>query len=189
MNVYDFDGTIYHGDSTRDFFKYSLRKHPLLVRYLPKQLWGFFLYAIKRIDKTQMKQNFYCFLKGIDAEKMLDAFWDVHEKNIYPFYKDQQAADDIFISASPEFLLTPICKRLNINHMMASRVDIKTGRYDGVNCHSDEKVRRLYEQYGQVHIDNFYSDSDADLPLARLADKAFKITKKGEVTVWKPDKK
>ncbi len=185
MNVYDFDGTIYHGDSTADFFKFSLKKHPSLLRYLPKQLWGFFRYAVKAIDKTKMKENFYCFLKGIDAEKEVEEFWDTHIKNIYPFYKEQQREDDIFISASPEFLLNPICKRLSINHLMASRVDMKTGKYTGVNCRSEEKVRRLYEKYGQVHIDNFYSDSDADLPLARLADKAFKITKNGEVTDWK----
>ena len=187
MNVYDFDGTIYHGDSTRDFFKFSLKKHPALVRYLPKQLWGFFShYVLKRIDKTTMKQNFYCFLKGFDAEKTLDEFWDKHEKNIYPFYKEQQKEDDIFISASPEFLLEPICKRLSINHLMASRVDIKTGTYTGKNCRDEEKVKRLYEKYGKVHIDNFYSDSEADLPLVRLADKAFLITKNGEVTSW-PD--
>ncbi|MBR5773404.1 MAG: HAD-IB family phosphatase [Clostridia bacterium] len=184
MNVYDFDGTIYHGDSTKDFFRYSLKKHPLLVRYMPRQLWGFFLYAIKRIDKTAMKEMFYCFLKGIDGEKLVEEFWDSHEKNIYPFYKQQQRADDIFISASPEFLLEPICKRLSINHLMASRVDIKTGAHSGKNCRGEEKVKRLFEKYGEVHIEKFYSDSLADLPLAKLAEQAFMITKDGQITPW-----
>lgn len=30
MNVYDFDKTIYNGDSTIDFYLYSLRKKPQL---------------------------------------------------------------------------------------------------------------------------------------------------------------
>ena len=44
MNVYDFDGTIYDGDSTIDFFFYSLKKKPSLICYLPKQATGFLLY-------------------------------------------------------------------------------------------------------------------------------------------------
>ena len=35
MNIYDFDGTLYHGDSTMDFLKYSFKKHPSLLRFLP----------------------------------------------------------------------------------------------------------------------------------------------------------
>ena len=38
MNVYDFDKTIYRGDSTKDFYFFLLRRHPVLIRYLPKQI-------------------------------------------------------------------------------------------------------------------------------------------------------
>ena len=31
MNIYDFDGTIYDGDSCRDIVKYGLKKHPILT--------------------------------------------------------------------------------------------------------------------------------------------------------------
>ena len=31
MNVYDFDDTIYDGDTNKDLLKYSLKKYPLLV--------------------------------------------------------------------------------------------------------------------------------------------------------------
>ena len=34
MNIYDFDGTIYDGDSSIDFFKYSLKKHKNLFLLL-----------------------------------------------------------------------------------------------------------------------------------------------------------
>ncbi len=42
--------------------------------------------------------------------------------------------DDVIISASPEFLLRPICNRLGIRHLIASRVDARSGAYDGQNC-------------------------------------------------------
>ena len=32
MNVYDFDKTIYDGDSSVDFYKFSLKRHPKLAR-------------------------------------------------------------------------------------------------------------------------------------------------------------
>lgn len=184
MNIYDFDGTIYHGDSTFDFYFYALKKHPGLVRFLPKQAVAFALYALKRIDKTNMKERFYTFLTGIDAEGMLEAFWDTHEKNIYPYYKAQQKEDDIIISASPEFLLKPICARLGIRHLMASRVDPKTGAYTGLNCWGSEKVRRLEAQMGITHCDEFYSDSHSDAPLAGIAHKAFLVDKEGNLRQW-----
>ena len=59
MNVYDFDGTIYEGDSTVDFFLYALKNRPSVLRYLPKQICGFILYAAKRIDKTKLKEYFF----------------------------------------------------------------------------------------------------------------------------------
>ena len=37
MNVYDFDKTIYNGDSTLDFYIFSIKKNLLLLRYFPKQ--------------------------------------------------------------------------------------------------------------------------------------------------------
>ena len=37
IDVYDFDGTIYDGDSTVDFWLYCLRRKPSLLRFLPHQ--------------------------------------------------------------------------------------------------------------------------------------------------------
>ena len=36
MNVYDFDNTIYDGESVIDFYFFSLKKHPRLIMILPK---------------------------------------------------------------------------------------------------------------------------------------------------------
>ena len=40
MNVYDFDKTIYDGDSTIDFYFYCLKKHPKIILCLPIQLYA-----------------------------------------------------------------------------------------------------------------------------------------------------
>ena len=40
MNVYDFDGTIYDGDSTFDFYKYCMKKHPAYTDHPPCLAWS-----------------------------------------------------------------------------------------------------------------------------------------------------
>ena len=187
MNIYDFDGTLYAGDSTMDFLKFSLKKHPALARFLPGMgAAAARHYVLKNMDKTAMKERFYRIFTGYDAEALLEEFWDTHEKKIFPWYPGkQQQADDIIISASPEFLLEPICRRLGIRHLMASRVDSRTGKYTGFNCWGPEKIVRLRDQMGITHCDHFYSDSKADTPLARIADHAFTVEKDGTIVPWK----
>lgn len=186
MNIYDFDGTLYSGDSTMDFLKFSIKKHPALIRFLPAMAAAAVRhYGFHSIDKTTMKETFYSIFTGYDAPALLEEFWDLHEKNIFPWYPGRrQREDDIVISASPEFLLEPICQRLSIRHLMASRVDSRTGKYTGLNCHGREKPLRLKEQLGITHCENFYSDAYSDQPLAEIADKAWIVNKDGSITPW-----
>ena len=184
MNVYDFDGTIYDGDSSVDFFLYALERKPSLLRYAPRQAWGFLLCGLKRISKTRLKEYYFSFLSGIDTEKLTEDFWNQKRHKIYKWYLDQQQPDDIIISASPEFLLQPICRRLGICHLIASEVDPETGMFAGENCRGQEKVQRLESEYNVNHIDTFYSDSLSDRPLAEIADKAFWVDK-GIIREWK----
>ena len=183
MNVYDFDGTIYNGDSTIDYYLYVLKKKPVVIRFIPKQLFGILLYILRIIDKTKMKEYFYCFMRGIDHTKMVTGFWDLHEHKIYDWYLKAHKNDDIIISASPEFLLIPICNILGVKRLIASKVDPFTGKYNGKNCRGTEKVRRLYEELPKASINNFYSDSLSDQPLADIAKQAF-IIDKGTVKKW-----
>ena len=66
---------------------------------------------------------------------------------------------------------------------MASNVDKFTGKYDGINCHGKEKVRRFYEVWPDGVIDDFYSDSYSDDPLARISKRAF-LVKGDKLLKW-----
>lgn len=186
MNVFDFDKTIFHGDSTAKFYKYCIKKHPTVLKHLPSMAWAFAKYYLFKIGtKTQCKEVFYRFLREIpDVDRTVDAFWNKNFDGMFPWYEKVHKSTDIVISASPEFLLQGVCKKLGVEKMMASRVDKKTGKYDGENCHGEEKVKRFYEYAPDGKIEEFYSDSISDLPLAKHADKAFVITPKGEVKDW-----
>lgn len=188
MNIFDFDGTIYRGDSTVDFILYCFRKKPSLVRYLPGQGKAAYAYFRKRMEKTAFKEQLYRMFQGCDAQKLLVSFWEEHADNIYPWYQDVHRSTDIVISASPEFLLAPICRKLGVAHLIASRVNPATGAYTGENCWGQEKVRRLEEELGITECEDFYSDSYSDQPLADIAQRAFLI-KKGDVLPWNPQKK
>ena len=82
MNVYDFDKTIYDGDSTLDFYIFSIKKNLLLLRYFPKQFSGIILYYLKVINKERYKEFFFSFLNGIKNIDEIKKFWEKNEKKI-----------------------------------------------------------------------------------------------------------
>lgn len=184
MNVYDFDGTLYDGDSTVDFYLFCARKHPVVLRALPRQVAGVFRYKLGRCTKTNMKQEFYSFFRYVpDMDEAVAGFWRSARGKLKSFYGELRRSDDVVASASPEFLLLPACKMLGVNRLIASNVDKKTGACEGENCRGEEKLRRIEETFGPDAIDAFYSDSKADIPAAAAARTAY-LVKGNEVLVW-----
>jgi len=184
MNVYDFDGTIYDGDSTLDFYFFCLKKRKKILLALPAQSMGSLLYTLGLIDKTAFKEYFYRFLCELkDTGRLTNEFWKINAAKIKTWYLRCQKQDDIIISASPEFLLKPVCRQLGIKSLIASRVNPNTGRCEGPNCRGEEKVRRFAAAFSGAHIDAFYSDSLSDRPMAKLAQKSF-LVKGNKIFPW-----
>ena len=184
MNVYDFDRTIYDGDSTADFIFWCIRKKPSLALRLFPGTVAFGAHFLKLCSKTYYKEKFYRFLSRIpDIDAWVSDFWAESIDRIQEWYLLRQRDDDVIISASPTFLLRPACKQLGISHLLASRVDKDTGMYLGRNCHGEEKVRRFSRAFPDAVIDEFYSDSLSDAPLANLAKRAY-LVKGDELFPW-----
>lgn len=185
MNAYDFDGTIYNGDSSMDFLMFLMKKKPLrsLLR-IPLFARSFFAYKSGTIKKEVMKEVFFSLILMFDnREEMIGEFWKSHKKNIKKFYYETRKDDDVIISASPEFLIRPVADEFGFT-LIASPIDLRTGRYTGINCHGEEKIRRLKEIYGDdVVIEDFYSDSLVDLPMAKFAKRAFMVNG-DRITEW-----
>ncbi len=181
MNVYDFDGTIYKGDSTLDFYLFILFRHPSALFDIPAALSSFIKYKFRLCTKKEFKQTFFSFLRRIpEIDSEVAYFWSKNKRKIKDFYRKRQKPDDLIISASPEFLLAPVCRNL-----IASKVDPKTGIFHGENCRGTEKVRRFQVAYGNdIRIENFYSDSLSDAPLAELSERAFTV-KGNKITEWR----
>ena len=73
--------------------------------------------------------------------------------------------------------------------MYATNVDLNTGKIIGENCYGEEKVKRFYQAgYNKDSIDEFYSDSLSDSPLADISKKAYIVI--GEKLIpWKEYRK
>ena len=182
--MYDFDGTIYNGDSSVDFFVYSITKNPILSIYIYRFIIKSILYYLKKIEKEELKEAFYyCIFKNKNLEKTLKSFWDKNDTKIKEFFKNEKG-NKIIISASPEFLIKPVAQKYKC-HLIATKFNLKTGKIIGKNCLGKEKVYRLRAYFGrkEFKILKFYSDSDRDLPLAQISKKSFKV-KHERVREW-----
>ena len=179
MNVYDFDNTLLRGDSTARFFAYCLAHYPRMWRDIPAQAANGLLFVLRLREKQAFKQRMLHFLALIgDVDAAVDAFWRKNLSRIKAWYPLRYRPDDVVISASPEFLIRPACAKLGIGCVIGSPVDKRTGRFLGPNCHGQEKVSRFRARFPDGRIEEFYSDSHSDDPLAALAGRAYLV--KGE---------
>ncbi|SFU98353.1 haloacid dehalogenase-like hydrolase [Butyrivibrio sp. INlla21] len=187
MNVYDFDGTIYDGDSTIDFYLFCLRKNPKIIIRIPGCMLAFIQYRVGKITKTRFKEIFFSFLKDMRSIDDLPVeFWDKNISKIKSWYLMVKKSDDLVITASPDFIVRPAIQKIGNNSLIASEVDPNSGKFLSKNCKGKEKVNRYLKEFPDSAIDNFFSDSVTDKYLAQLAKKSY-FVKKNTFLDWNLD--
>ena len=187
MNVYDFDGTIFHTNCTPEFAVWCMNRHPKLwVTYFPAAVKNFILFRCGKIPGHLFLRKFYGFLcMTDDFEVQIERYWDKNEKRISAWYLKQKRPDDLIISASPSCIIGPIAKRLGVN-FIATEFDREYGVFTNNLMYAKEKSRYIID-HGFPVIENFYSDSLSDMPLALCAEKAHLVKNNAsKVTDW-PD--
>lgn len=186
INIYDFDGTIYGGDSSIDFWKFCIKKKPIILKWIPIQVTALILNKFNILNTTKFKSIFFTFLKDfneLEIENNIDLFWQ-SKKNKFEkwFVNREKHCYEIVISASPYFLLNKICRFYQIDKIIATEMDYN-GQIHGENCKGEQKVVRLNQNIDDYIINEFYSDCISDLPLAKLSKTAF-IIKNGKKEKW-----
>lgn len=175
--IYDFDKTIYSKETSMAFMFFFLKRHRSLI---PKFILNLTIILFNIKDLKKVKNIFFSIFKGMDIENDINLFWEKEMKNIYPYFfkeiKENRKDADllILISASPDFLLEPIYKKLGFDILISTKYSNFT--LIGKNCKKDEKLKRL-NALGTFDVLCFYSDSLSDLPLFNIAKKKISINK------------
>ena len=187
MNVYDFDGTIYHPDCTISFAIWCAKHHPKLwFTFVPAAVKNLIMYKAGKLKRYKLERRFFSFLGMIDDfDEQIERFWDKHEKRISAWYLEQKRPDDLIISASPDCIIAPIAGRLGVNYI-ATEYDRELGVFTNNLMYAKEKARYIID-HGFPEIEHFYSDSLSDTPIALCAEKAHLVTSKAQVVIDWPE--
>ena len=205
--VYDFDKTIYDGETGVNFSVFYLKKYPLKsILFLITYSRYLFLYLFKIVNLTKIKEKYFKFLEfhtKKEIQDLIDEFWETKKNKIYPWVKEElqknrKEADFVIVtSASPLFLIEKFLLSQGYDIVFGTRFvgDNQkkfVAQINGKNNKGDEKVKKLNRWAKQnnyeIEIVRFYSDSLADKPLYDVAKRKFWI-KRGKILEGMPKRK
>ena len=177
INIYDFDDTIFDGDSSVCFIRYSLRHKPFLVIYSGlKALKEVIKYLFHKSDFGLIKSELFSFVKYIkNFDEYMDNYVLKYQDRIKPYYLTQHQSSDVVISASFEFIVKPLCETLNITRVIGTKYNVKKGCIIGKNCKGEEKIKRFRKIYKDEIVNKAYSDSLSDVPMFEIAKKGYLV--------------
>ena len=162
MRVFDFDGTIYDGESLFDLYLFSAKYNPKVLRYIAPVLRYAIKYKLGRATFDQMEYGVGKLCHGyiselaesLEFEELVNAFWDQNMKRI---------------------TVGEACRRLGVQHLVSSTIDGNTLNVNYLNFNTN-KPKRFRELYGDnVRVDEFYTDSRFDQPMIDMARRAYMV--------------
>ena len=184
IDIYDFDETLFPFDSGSLFAFYCLLHYPWTIVCLPIIAVGFVIMKLGLISFTNFKKTCFMFVPLIPLDKAVKGFWNKHEREVHKWFLERKR-ECVVISASPDFLLEEIAKRLPIENLICTRHNRKSGIIIGENCRDEEKVRRFREIYPNARVIDVYSDSiKHDKPIFSLAEGQCYQVVKGELVAF-----
>lgn len=185
IDLYDFDKTVYPTDSTMAFWLFCVVHYPWVLLYFPVQMILFLLWGLGLLHTGSFKSLFLRFVALIPTQRAVRRFWDKNEHKIYPwFQKPERSRFTVVISASPDYLLEDICRRLEVERLICTKGDKRTGKLLSANCKGEEKVRRLNQEMANFAVDTVYSDSlKSDGPIFALGEHKIHIVGGNQIPI------
>ena len=179
MKVFDFDNTLYRGESSLDFSLFMIRANKRILLYLPVIASNTIRYKLCLVDRQELGDSINKYMKIIvrSKQEMLDlveAFWATHSSNLDRNMIARIRPEDIIITAGPDFLLDGIKDKLHTENIISSVVDLDRREILHFNF-KDNKVLRFRELYGDRKIDAFYTDSYNDKAMMDISEKVYLI--------------
>lgn len=162
MNVYDFDDTIYNGESAFDFFLDYIKINPSMIKLLPTVIRTLTSYKAGKISNDEFLARFAPDVKKYYCEyphwdEFTRKFWDEHMGKIRSFYFRTRKPDDCIVTASPDLTVKEISKRLGVHNYVCSIVN-GNGEIERL-CMREKKEQYFRESFPDAVIEDFYTDS------------------------------
>lgn len=193
LNVYDFDGTVYNGESTFDFYIYCVKHHPKCIKFAFIVVKSLIKYKLCLIDEKQLYALAEKYVADFisccsDANALAVKFWKTHKQKICSFYLQNQKESDIIVSASFGFLLRPLFEELGIKRYILSEIDFDSKKVVQL-CYRKNKIGLFKSRFPNERVDDVYTDSLNDKPLMSLAEGNVYLVKNGRVKKYIRERK
>jgi HAD superfamily hydrolase (TIGR01490 family) len=185
---FDFDGTITTKDSLLEIIRFQ-KGIAAFYAGLFFQLPWLIAFKIKILPNDAAKQKMLTyFFGGMNEFAFQSACDQFAEKKIPSLIRPDalveinrlrdQGFDIVVVTASAGNWVKPWTDSVGIR-LISTRLEVKqgkiTGRIEGKNCHGEEKVIRIREEYKLSDYQEIYAygDSSADKPMLGLATNSF----------------
>ena len=190
VDIYDFDKTVVPFDSALKYWGFCMVHNPWIILLLPFQfIWGMMMLT-HIISVRTCKKVAFLYIRLINNEKNVKKYWDKYEKYVYDWFKpENRKRTTVIISASPDFLIEEIARRMNVDYVICTTHDRKHGIMRSEVCRHAEKVRRFREVLPDAEVMDVYSDSiKSDRYSFALGKRDFLVTK-GKIEEFSLDEK
>lgn len=187
LTVFDLDKTLINGDSYDLWHKFLLEKGIIDAKFIEENEKMGELYDKGELDMLEYLEFSVGSLKKLNLSDIDTLMPEFLMNKIKPIvFKEAKAwlensEPNLIISATPEYVVSPIAKMLGTKHAMGVKLKVKDsfytskfhepltfreGKIDGLKLHIKEQnlsPKRIV----------FYTDSINDLPLCKYADEVF----------------
>lgn len=183
MKAFDFDNTLYHGESSLDFALFMIKKNKKIILWLPRIFINLLTYKLCLIKTEQIVSLINAFMKSVikkdyDVEALVDEFWKENKQKLNKNLVKKISKDDVIITAGPSFLINGIKKRLGTSNLICSVFDIDKRCVEYLNF-GENKVKEYRKRYGDEKVDIFYTDSYNDKAMMEISKNVFLVGKNG----------
>lgn len=177
MKIFDFDNTIYNGESCFDFFIFCMKRKKSLCLHLPSVVFNLIRYKAGKIGIDAVyafcgRMMSVFFDNRAYADKLLDEFWRINRRKLKPEILALINSEDAVISAAPRFLLERIASELKASTLICTETNDDRVTF---LCYGKNKVKAFKDHFSDCIIDEFYTDSINDAPMMKMAKQAYMV--------------
>jgi HAD superfamily hydrolase (TIGR01490 family) len=183
---FDMDKTLIAENSGSLYMRYRYQRGEITGLDLLKGIGAYLQYKLGVLDIRNWTKNMMVQFRG-QSEAALESdahawFEQLVAPTIYPeaveLVRKHQAQDHVvaIVSGATKFVVRPLARRLGIEHMLYTRLEVENGSFTGrviePICFEEGKIYWLQQFIEEHGIDLakswFYTDSITDLPLLDL---------------------